>query len=318
MLIDLLRHGKPVGGRADAHPGRGRSSRPEARLRRVLAGLLLVSATQQALAVESIDILGDDIQLARPAQRIISLAPHITELLFAAGVGARIVGADVWSDYPPAARGIARIGDSSRIDLERVLALKPDLVVAWDSGNPRADIAQLRRLGVPVFISEPRHLQDIADDLRKLGHLTGADASAETAARDFEVRLDALRARYAEQRPLRVFYQISAQPLMTVNGAHLISALLALCGGRNIFADLVPLAPAVSTEAVLGADPDVIIAGTWQGEPDNAFDTWKRWPQMSAVRHGRLYTVPADDLHRATPRLLDGAQKVCTLLQQAR
>jgi iron complex transport system substrate-binding protein len=286
-------------------------------VRSVLAALLLMSAAQ-ALAVESVDILGDEIQLARPAQRIISLAPHITELLFAAGVGARIVGADAWSDYPPAARDIARIGDSSRIDLERVLALKPDLVVAWDSGNPRADIARLRRLGVPVFISEPRHLQDIADDLRKLGHLTGADASAEAAARAFEARVDALRAKYAEQPPLRVFYQISAQPLMTVNDAHLISTLLALCGGRNIFADLTTLAPAVSTEAVLGADPDVIIAGTWPGEPDSAFETWKRWPQMSAVRHDRLYTVPADEMHRAAPRLLDGAQKVCTLLQQAR
>lgn len=286
-------------------------------MRRVLAGLLLASAAQ-AWAVESVDILGDDIQLAQPAQRIISLAPHITELLFAAGVGARIVGADAWSDYPPAARGIARIGDSSRIDLERVLALKPDLVVAWDSGNPRADTAQLRRLGVPVFISEPRHLQDIADDLRKLGHLAGADASADAAARAFEVRVDALRTQYADRRPLRVFYQISAQPLMTVNGTHLISALLTLCGGRNIFADLAPLAPAVATEAVLGADPDVIIAGTWQDEPDTAFDTWKHWPQMSAVHRGRLYTVPADELHRATPRVLDGAQKVCTLLQQAR
>ena len=286
-------------------------------MRGVLSALLLMFAAQ-TLAVESVDILGDEIQLARPAQRIISLAPHITELLFAAGVGARIVGADAWSDYPPDARDIARIGDSSRIDLERVLALKPDLVVAWDSGNPRSDIAQLRRLGVPVFISEPRHLQDIADDLRKLGHLAGADASAEAAARAFEARVDALRAKYAEQPPLRVFYQISAQPLMTVNDAHLISALLTLCGGRNIFAALTPLAPAVSTEAVLGADPDVIIAGTWPGEPDTAFETWKRWPRMSAVRRGRLYTVPADEMHRAAPRLLDGAQKVCTLLQQAR
>lgn len=286
-------------------------------MRRALAVLLLVSAAQAA-AVEAVDSLGDEIQLAQPARRIVSLAPHITELLFAAGAGARIVGADAWSDYPPAARAIARIGDASRIDLERVLALKPDLVVAWDSGNPRADIAQLRRLGIPVFISEPRHLQDIADDLRKLGHLAGADASAEAAAQAFETRAAALRAEYAEQRPLRVFYQITAQPLMTVNGSHLISELLAVCGGDNVFADLVVLAPAVSTEAVLGTDPDVIIAGTWPGEPDTAFNTWKRWPQMSAVRNGRLYTVSADDLHRATPRLLDGAQQVCELLQQAR
>jgi len=286
-------------------------------VKNVLAALLLMSAAQ-ALAVESIDILGDDIQLARPAQRIISLAPHITELLFAAGVGARIVGADAWSDYPPAARDIARIGDASRIDLERVLALKPDLVVAWDSGNPRGDIARLRRLGVPVFISEPRRPQDIADDLRKLGHLAGADVSADAAARAFEARVDALRVKYAGQPSLRVFYQISAQPLMTVNGAHLISALLTLCGGRNIFADLTTLAPAVSTEAVFGADPDVILAGTWPGEPNTAFDTWNRWPQMYAVRENHLYTVPADDMHRATPRLLDGAEKVCTLLQQAR
>ncbi len=286
-------------------------------MKRVLVILLLI-VTAPAMAVEAVDSQSDDIRLAHPAQRIISLAPHITELLFAAGVGAHVVGVDAWSDYPPAARRITRIGDSSRIDLERVLALKPDLVVAWGSGNPHADIAQLRRLGVPVFISEPRRLQDIADDLRKLGHLSGADASANAAARAFEARVAALHAKYSGQRPLRVFYQISAQPLMTVNGTHLISALLTLCGGRNIFADLAPLAPAVATEVVLDADPDVIIAGTWRGEPDSAFDTWERWPQMRAVRHGRLYSVPADDLHRATPRLLDGAARVCTLLQQAR
>ncbi len=285
---------------------------------KIIMAVLLLLGAAPVLSVEAIDIMGDDIQLARPAQRIVSLAPHITELLFAAGVGAHIVGVDAWSDYPPAARKIAHIGNSSRIDLERVLALKPDLVVAWGSGNPHADIAHLRRLGIPVYISEPRHLQDIADDLRRLGQLTGSDATAEAAARAFEQRLDTLRVRYAGQRSLRVFYQISAQPLMTVNGAHLISAVLALCGGRNIFAALKPLAPTVTTEAVLGADPDVIIAGTWQGEPDTAFDTWKRWPQLSAVRYGRLYSVPADDLQRATPRLLDGAQQVCRLLQQSR
>lgn len=286
-------------------------------MRRALAGVLLVCATQ-AFAVNAVDALGHTIALDQPARRIISLAPHITELLFAAGAGGSVVGADAWSDYPPAARDIARIGDSSRIDLERVLSLKPDLVVAWGSGNPRADIAHLQRLGLPVFVSEPRRLQDIADDMRKLGHLTGADVAAEAAARAFELRLAALRVMYAGQRPVRVFYQIAAQPLMTINGQHMISALLELCGGRNVFAALSPLASAVAEEAVLGADPEVIIAGTWEGEPDTAFATWKRWPRMTAVHSGHLFTVPADDMHRATPRILDGAENVCKKLSQVR
>ena len=286
-------------------------------MRQAVAGVLLACAAP-AFAVNVVDALGHTIQLEHPAQRIISLAPHITELLFATGVGGSVVGADAWSDYPPAARDIARIGDSSRIDLERVLALKPDLIVAWGSGNPRADIAHLQRLGVPVFISEPRHMQDIPADMRKLGHLAGADAAAEAAARSFEKRFEALRAAYSGQRPVSVFYQIAAQPLMTVNGQHMISALLELCGGRNVFAALAPLASAVSVEAVLGADPEVIIAGTWEGEPDTAFDTWKRWPQMKAVHSGHLFTVPADEMHRATPRILDGAAQVCAKLAGVR
>ena len=261
---------------------------------------------------------GRRVELPQPARRIVSLAPHVTELLFDAGAGARVVGAVAYSDYPPDARRLPRVGNASRIDFERVLALRPDLIVAWGGGNRPADIAHLRRLGMPVFISDPRTLGMIGGDIIKLGVLAGTERTAVRAADVYRVRLAALRRRYAGRAPLRVFYQVSARPLITVGGRQIISRVLALCGARNVFARLTPLAPAISLGAVLAADPQAIVAGASGSDSQRALRWWRRWPQLAAVRYGNLFTVPSDLIDRPTPRMLEGARRICADLARAR
>jgi len=262
------------------------------------------------------DDAGVVLQLPRPATRIVSLAPHLTELLFAAGAGERLVGVVDFSDYPAAARALPRIGSYANLDLERIVALRPDLVVAWGSGNPPGQLQRLRALGLPVYVSEPQRLPAIAATLRRLGTLAGSDG--EVPARDFTARLAGLRERYAGATPLAVFYEIWPQPLMTVGGVHVISDVIALCGGRNVFATLDQPAAAVALEAVLAADPDVIVAsGMDEARPD-WLDAWQRWPALRAVKRANLYFVPPDLLQRHTPRILDGAEQLCRALAAAR
>ncbi|MDE2088552.1 MAG: cobalamin-binding protein [Gammaproteobacteria bacterium] len=287
-------------------------------LRQLLGILLLLVWANAAADVAAFDDRGHWIDLPQPARRIVSLAPHVTELLFDAGAGERVVGVVAYSDYPPAARYLPQVGDASRIDFERVLALRPDLIVAWGGGNRPADIAHLRRLGIPVFISDPRTLGMIGGDIVQLGVLAGTERTAVRAADVYRTRLAALRRRYAGRAPLRVFYQVSAQPLITVGGRQIISRVLALCGARNVFARLTPLAPAISLGAVLAADPQAIIAGASGPNPRRVLSRWRRWPQLAAVRYGNLFTVPSDLIDRPTPRMLEGARRICADLERAR
>jgi iron complex transport system substrate-binding protein len=281
--------------------------------------LLLLCLPLSAQAEWSVvDGSGRNVTLQRPAQRIVSLAPHVTELLFAAGAGARVVGVVSYSDWPPAARGIEQVGSYSALDMERILALRPDLVVAWESGNNPAQLERLEQLGLTVLRHAPRTPDDIARMLEQLGRLAGTDAVAQPAAQDFRARLQRLRERNAQVTPLTVFYQVWHQPLMTVNGAHLISAAIELCGGSNVFAALPALAPQISIEAVLAADPQVIVASGMAEQRPDWLDDWKHWPQLAAVRHDNLYFVPPDLLQRAGPRFIDGAERLCAALEQAR
>jgi len=185
-----------------------------------VCGALLMPMAQANVSVT--DDTGREVRLAQPAQRIVSLAPHITELLFSAGAGGRIVGVVEYSDYPPAAKKLPRVGAYNAVDMERILALRPDLVIAWASGNPPALIEQLRSLGLTVFLSEPRSLEDVASNLERFGQLAGTQTTAQAAADEFRRRLQALRVRYSDRKPVSVFYQIWHRPLMTVNGEHLI------------------------------------------------------------------------------------------------
>jgi len=285
----------------------------------LLAGVLAVLVAASARAgPEATDDMGHRVALDGPAQRIVSLAPHATEDLFAIGAGARIVATVSHSDYPPAARDLPRVGKYNDFSVEAVLAQDPDLVVAWRSGNVPAQVRRIRRLGVPVYVNEPRSLEDIAGTLLRLGVLAGTEERARQAADAFRQRLAGLRARYSGRPPVRVFYQVWNDPLMTVNGEHVISDVIRSCGGRNVFADLGALAPRVSVEAVIERDPDAIVAsGMGRGRPE-WLDMWQRWPGMTAVARDHLYFIPPSLLQRHAPRILDGLERMCRHLEQAR
>ncbi len=265
-------------------------------------------------AVSVVDDLGRTVALARPAARIVSLSPHATELLYAVGSGARLVGVAAYSDFPPEAQRLPQVGDAHALDLERVLALKPDLVIAWATGGNRAQVARLEQAGLTVFYSEPRRAEDVATNLQRLSLLTGAGPAGEAAAQRVREELAALADAYRDAWPVSLFYEIWHEPLMTLNGQHIVSDLLGRCGARNVFAGLPTLAPAVSLEAVLAAKPDVIVSSA--GE--QALRDWQRWTDLPAVRHGNLCLADYARMHRAGPRLVAAAREVCACIDGAR
>lgn len=285
---------------------------------RTLAGALALLCTPLHAAITVRDDAGNAVTLARPAQRVIAMAPHITELLFAAGGGEHVVGAMNFSDYPAAAKRVPQVGSNEQIDMERILALKPDLLVVWKSGNTARQLEQLRSLGVPMFYSEPQKLDEVATSLTRLGQLLGTEPAAQAAARDYRARIAALSAAYARRPPVRVFYQIWDKPLFTLNGDHISSDVMRLCGGQNVFAAQKVVAPSVSTEAVLQENPEAIIGSERAGQPDAGIYLWKQYPGMQAVKRGNLFALDGETLTRATPRIADAAAQLCEKLETAR
>jgi iron complex transport system substrate-binding protein len=223
------------------------------------------------------------------------------------------------SDYPNEARRIPRVGGPSVIDLEVLMSLKPDLVVAWASGNPPAQIAKLRSLGVPVYMSEPQKLKDIPVSMVKLGQLAGTRASAQAAALHFEKRMSALPQSRHGAVPVRVFYQIWQSPIMTVNDNHIISDVLRFCGAENVFGKESALTPTISMEAALSTNPELLVStrATRPDEPD-WLAPWLPWRHVGAVARKNFCEVNPDWMSRAGPRLIDGAEELCACVEQAR
>jgi iron complex transport system substrate-binding protein len=284
----------------------------------VLLGLLAVFHCAAAAAASVFDDDGRRLLLAAPAQRIVSLSPHATEMLFAAGAGSRVIAADEYSDFPEAAKKLRRIGSAHALDLEAIVALKPDLVVAWKTGNAARQVARLIELGIPVFFTEPRAPDDIASAIGRLGVLAGTVDTAAAAARKLDGAIARLAAAYRNSAPVDVFFQIWSPPVMTINGRHLIDAIVRACGGRNVFGSLPALTPTVSVESVVGANPQVIIASGMGDARPPFLDQWKAWPQIAAVKGGHVYFVPADLIARPGPRIADGAKLVCDAIDRAR
>lgn len=280
------------------------------------AALLCAGLAHAEIAV--LDDVGKTVRLAAPARRIVSLAPHITEDLYAAGAGEYIVGAVDFSDYPEPAKKLARIGSHAKLDLEAIVALKPDLIIAWESGNASSHIRRLKALGIPLFISKPKHIDDVASSIERFGELTGTQAVAGTAARAFRSRQAGLNARYADRSPVRTFYQIWNEPLTTVNGEQLISDVMRLCGAENVFAKLPAPVPTVTIEAVLVANPEAIIASGMNEARPEWLDMWKHWRDLTANIRDNLFFVPPDLINRHTPRILDGAQRICEQMETVR
>ncbi|MFO0145703.1 MAG: cobalamin-binding protein [Betaproteobacteria bacterium] len=280
-----------------------------------LASLLLAPAAQAKPTVT--DDAGQNVTLPRPAQRIVALAPHITEQLYAIGVGDRIVGTTEYADFPAAARVIPRVGRAHSLDLERISALQPDLVVVWGSGFPPALIDALRRLRVPVYVNEPGALDRVATSLERLGVLTAAPHAAAATA-DFRARLAALRARYAGRSEVRVFYQIWSQPLMTLGRPHVLTEAIQVCGGRNVFGTLAPIAPQVGIEAVIATAPQVIATAEAHAKPSGSLDMWRRFAALPAVRDDLLVTLDGNKINRHSPRMLDEVAVLCEHIERAR
>lgn len=283
-----------------------------------LALTVALLAPASGAGLELRDDAGNPVRLAAPAKRIVALAPHVAENLFAAGAGDRVVATVEYADYPPAARKLPRVGNYARFDLEAIAALKPDLVVAWETGNPKAQVDKLRALGIPVFLSQPNRIDDVPGQLELMGRLAGTSAIADAEAAEFRRRLAALRAAQAGKPAVRVFYQIWKSPLMTVGGPQIISDMIALCGGENVFAGIAQMSPTVSLEAVLAADPEAIVASGMSDARPDWLDDWKQWTRLTAVRRGNLFFVNPDIMQRHTPRILDGAAQLCDRLDAAR
>jgi iron complex transport system substrate-binding protein len=281
--------------------------------------LLLAAAlaAPAAPASQGEDDRGVAVSAPAKAVRIAALSPHLVEIAYAAGAGNRLAAVVRYSDYPQAAARLPRVGDASRLDIERILALKPDLVLAWKSGNPAHDLERLERIGFPVFVTEPRRLTDIARLIRVVGALAGTESTAEPAASAVERELEALRLRYASGRAVRVFYEIWHRPLLTVNGAHLISDVLTLCGGRNVFARAPVLTPSVSLEAVIAARPEVVLGGSSASRPGELEREWRTAP-AAALRALPVRYVPPDIIQRQTPRIVEGARVICEHLEEVR
>ena len=279
---------------------------------------LFLCATTIRAELSVVDETGREVRLANPARRIISLAPHVTELLFAAGAGERVIGVVSYSDYPEAALKLPQVGGYHNLDLEKIVGLKPDLIVAWSSGNRQTHLEKLEALGIPVYLTEPRTLSDIAHSIEMLGRLAGSENIAMQEAEAFRTRLRTLQERFSNRPSVRMMYQIWDQPLRTINGQHLISDVINLCGGKNIFSDLPQLAPVIGVESVLAADPEAIVAsGMGEARPD-WLDRWRAWPNLQATKMGNLFFIPPQLVQRHTPRILDGATQLCDFLENAR
>lgn len=269
---------------------------------------------------QSVSVVDDNqrtVTLSGPAQRIVSLAPSLTELLFVAGAGNRIVGVSEYSDFPPQAQGIPIVGRYDLLDMEAIVGFGPDLIVAWRSGNPQASVQRLIDLGFNVYVAEPRTLLSIADHIEKFATLAGTETTGQAASRYFREQLKILGDRYQDMSKVPVFYQVWNEPLISVGGNELINDIITLCGGENIFADL-GLAPKVSVEAVLERDPALIIASGMDIARPEWLDDWRRWPQLQAVANERLFFIPPDLVQRHSLRVLGGALQMCADIDSVR
>ncbi|WP_426117361.1 cobalamin-binding protein [Massilia sp. PWRC2] len=284
---------------------------------RLLAPLLVTLCAATAHAEITVrDDGGKAVTLTKPAQRIVAMAPHITELLFAAGGGDRIVGAVSYSDYPEAAKQIPRVGDNRQVDIERIIAMKPDLIVVWMHGSSERQVDLLRQLNVPIFHSEPKKLDDIADSLVRMGQMMATESVANAAAADIRRQFAAMAQTYGKRSPVRLFYQVWDKPLYTLSNGSIVSDAMRLCGGVNVFGDLTVTAPVVGIEAVLQADPEAIF-GTAE-KNYGGINLWRRYGNMQAVRRDNLFILNGELLNRAGPRMVAGTLALCEKLELAR
>ena len=287
--------------------------------RSVLAYIILGMLSSAYLCAHTVtDFLGQEFDATHPAKRIVALTPPATELLFTVGAGEQVVGVVEYSDFPEEAKKIPQIGNYAGLNIEAIIALQPDLIIYWPEGNPARDIERLKQLNMPLFASDPNTFQEIADDIKRFGSLTYHQENGQEIAADFLAEVEKLRSNNQNKQQLRVFFQVWDKPLLSQNGDTFISRVISLCGGENIFADLRIKSPQISIEAVLAADPDIILAGSNSGQRPDWLNSWQQYSFLTAVKNKQLHTVDADLIHRPTLRLLDAAEQVCAIFDNAR
>lgn len=292
------------------------------RINRILLSLLaiLLLASGSCFAeIRVLDDLGRVVELPAPARRIVSLAPHNTENLFTAGAGDLIVGTVDYSDFPEQALSISRVGNYKQINFEAVLGLKPDLIIAWSSGNLEETGRRLETLGLPVFYSEPSTFELIISNVERFGQLSNRRSQAQKAAEEMREVLNTLNREYAAKSPVSVFYQVWYQPLITLNGQHAVSRALEVCGGVNVFADEPTIAPRINVESVISRNPQLILlAGHDNTQTSSWLDNWEKWPAIRAVSDQQVKFVNPDIINRPTRRFLEATREICKLIDSAR
>jgi iron complex transport system substrate-binding protein len=280
-----------------------------------IAGMLALNA-RAAITVQDDD--GRTVTLQKPATRVIALAPHVTEMVYAAGGGDKLLASVDYADYPEAAKKLPRVGSNRQMDMERIISMKPDLIVVWMHGSSERQIEQIRALGIPMFHSEPKKLDDIAANLQRIGRLLGTESVAEPAAAALRTRLASLMAQYSHRPPVRMFYQVWDKPLYTLNGAHIVSDAARVCGGVNIFAPLKVTAPIVSIEAVLQEDPEAIFTSSEKASEEDSAQIWRPFANLAAVRQNNIFRIDGNLLNRSGPRMIAGTAAMCEKLELAR
>ncbi len=283
----------------------------------LLAHLVICTVTHAQIQVK--DDSSQIIILQQPAKNVISLSPGLTELIYSAGGAQYLKGVVSYSDFPEQAKEIPQVGSYNALDLEKIIALQPDLVVAWKSGNPTHQVEQLIKLGLTVYISEPNNFMDIPRTINTLGKLMGTETISEQNSIHFInefKRLETIYQNKIKSKNKRTFIQIWNKPVMSVNKDHLISKVITFCGGENIFAQAKGLTSAPSIESILVNNPDLIIATGMADTSKKWLSRWQQWPSLNAVKNKHLYAVNPDHLVRHTPRILLGIDEVCRLLNQ--
>jgi len=280
--------------------------------------VLLSGLISPVMALTAIDDAGQEVTLSAPAKRIVSLAPHLTELAFAAGAGNRVVAVSTASNWPPIARTLPKVSDDRGVDFELLMKRKPDLVLLWKSGTPVQTIARIQALGIPVWQSEPGNFEQVAANIEGIGVLAGSPAKAKRVADVLRAQVRQLKAQQVGKAPVRVFYQVWSQPLMTLNRQHFISSLIGLCGGENIFAQADLLVPTVTMESVVAANPEVILSAQDSEQERVDFSMWKKFPQLAVTRNNGFVTIEGNLLSRPTPRALLAVSQLCTALDRVR
>lgn len=267
------------------------------------------------MSVSCFNVFAD---ISKQQLRIVALAPHIVENLYSIGAGEQIVGTVEYADFPASANDIPRIGGHQGIQIEKLLALKPDLVLAWKSGSKADDLAQLERLGINVSYSDTRKVEKVADEVRRLGALTGREKAANETALQFQRKLSAIKAKHQGKQDITVFYQLWPEPMMTVGKNTWLNQLIEICHGSNVFSDNQTDYPLISIENVVVAKPEVIIIPDEESDTPQPVVDWQQWPEVPAVKHNQFIHVNADLLHRFTFRMLDGLDNMCNKIAHSR